>query len=107
MVNFTAEKHLKFTNKILMVGFGSIGQAVLPLIFRHLEITPSQVKILSKKEDGMDIAKEYGVHFFTTELTKDNYWNIVLQHLSPGDFLLNLSVDVSSVDLIKLCQQQN
>ncbi len=30
--------HVKFGGKILIVGFGSIGQGILPLILRHIGI---------------------------------------------------------------------
>ena len=39
-------------------------------------------------------------------LTRDNYRDLLLPLLGPGDFLLNLSVDVSSVALIALCQER-
>jgi homospermidine synthase len=38
-------------------------------------------------------------------VTRDNYRDLLLPLLRPGDFLLNLSVDVSSVALIALCQE--
>ncbi|MEQ8826617.1 MAG: saccharopine dehydrogenase NADP-binding domain-containing protein, partial [Parvibaculum sp.] len=30
-----------------MVGFGSIGQGVLPLLLRHLDIEPGQISIVT------------------------------------------------------------
>jgi homospermidine synthase len=100
------KKYARFDKKILVIGFGCIGQAVLPLLFRHLEIKPEQMTILSKKEDGADIAKEYGVNFQVIAVTKENYQTLLNHKVSEGDFLLNLSVDVSSIDLIKFCQQK-
>lgn len=98
---------LEFNKKLLIIGFGSIGRAVLPLIFRHINITPSQVTIITKKEDGADIAKKYDVKFIVSPLTRENYQALLDQHLQSGDFLLNLSVDVSSIDLIKACQSKD
>ena len=100
------KKYTRFDKKILIIGFGSIGQAVLPLLFRHLEIKPEQITILTKKADGAPTAQEYGVEFHITTVTKENYQTLLNQYISSGDFLLNLSVDVSSVDLIKFCQQK-
>ncbi len=37
-------------------------------------------------------------------LTRDNYRDVLAPLLRAGDFLLNLSVDVSSVALIAFCQ---
>ena len=100
------KKYLKFDKKIVIIGFGSIGQAVLPLIFRHFIITPAQVTVITKHTNGLAVADEYGVACQLTALTKDNYQSLLDQKLQEGDFLLNVSVDVSSVDLIKFCQQK-
>lgn len=91
----------------MIIGFGSIGQAVLPLIFRHLDISPQQVNIISKKADGIELANKYGVRLHEEAITQANYKAILTSQLSEGDFLLNLSVDVSSVDLMIWCQQQH
>ena len=50
-----------FPRPIVILGFGSIGQAVLPLLLRHIEVQPSQVTIIAKDEDGIEIAKKYGM----------------------------------------------
>lgn len=100
------KKYFKFTKKILIIGFGSIGKAILPLLFRHLDIQSKQISIITKKEDGKLIAQEYGVNLLVTAVTKDNFEVLLNNHLNNGDFLLNLSVDVSSIDLIKFCQQK-
>lgn len=100
----TCEKWIKFDNQLLIIGSGSIAQAILPLIFRHIEIRPEQVTILTKKEDGADIAREYGVKFVIDTLTRDNYEIKLRERVKAGDFVLNLSVEVSSAALVKFCQ---
>ena len=89
-----------------MLGFGSIGQAVLPLLLRHIELAPSQIEILKPSADGLDAAREYGVAHTPAKLTRDNYRELLEPRLGPGDFLLNLSVDVSSLALIQLCHER-
>jgi homospermidine synthase len=62
-----------FPKPIVILGFGSIGQAVLPLLLRHIEVQPSQVTIIAKDEDGIEIAKKYGIRHVKETLTKKNY----------------------------------
>lgn len=107
MVQHAYKKYVKFGKKIFMIGFGSIGQAVLPLLLRHIDIKPEQITIISKKSDGEHLAKEHGIAFLVAPLTRENYQALLNEKLHEGDFLLNLSVDVSSEDLVKLCQQKN
>ncbi len=89
-----------------MVGFGSIGQGVLPLLFRHIDVKPAQVVIVTGDENGRALAAEYGVEFLDTPLTAANHRELLEPRLAPGDFLINVSTDVSSAALIALCRQR-
>jgi homospermidine synthase len=99
-------KHVAFSGRLVIVGFGSIGQGVLPLLLRHLEIEPDQITIITAEPRGHNVATEYGIRFMQIPVTRDNYRALLEPHLGGGDFLLNVSVDVSSVALIELCQQR-
>lgn len=99
-------KHARFPGQLVMVGCGSIGQAVLPLLFRHLEIRPEQVRIIAADEDGKEIAREFGIALTVQPLTRENYLSVLEPCLGEGDFLLNLSVDVSSLVLLELCRRR-
>jgi homospermidine synthase len=100
-------KHAHFPGNLVMVGFGSIGQAMLPLLFRHLEIRPEQIRIITADESGAAIARESGVAFMLCSLTEQNYLAALEPWLDKDDFLLNLSVDVSSLALIELCRRRD
>jgi homospermidine synthase len=99
-------QHANFAGHLVIVGFGSIGQGVLPLILRHLAITPDRIVIVTAEERGHDIADEYGVRFINNPLTPDNYRDILVPLLGQGDFLLNVSVDVSSLALVELAWER-
>jgi homospermidine synthase len=100
-------KHVAFDGRLVMLGFGSIGQGVLPLILRHVDMPAGRISIVSGDERGRDVAAELGVAFSVRPLTRDNYQQVLAPLVRAGDFLLNLSVDVSSVALIKFCQERN
>jgi homospermidine synthase len=36
-------QHAKFAGRLVIIGFGSIGQGVLPLLLRHLDMRPKQI----------------------------------------------------------------
>ena len=99
-------KHVVFNGRLVVVGFGSIGQGVLPLLLRHVEIDPGRITIVTAEPRGQDVAGEYGIRFLRTALTRANYRAAFEPLLGGGDFLLNVSVDVSSVALIELCQEK-
>jgi len=99
------KKYTQFKNKLLIIGFGCIGKGILPLILRHIDMKPEQITILSKDDNNAELAHTYGIEFITQNITRENFENILNQHLTAGDFLLNLSVDVSSAALMQFCQQ--
>ena len=100
------EVHVKFAGRIVMVGFGSIGQGVLPLILRHVGTSPDRITIVSAEDNGSREAADFGVKFVKHALTRENYRQVLEPLLKEGDFLLNLSVDVSSVALMQLARER-
>jgi homospermidine synthase len=40
-------KHVAFAGRLVMVGCGSIGQGVLPLILRHIDIPADRITIVT------------------------------------------------------------
>lgn len=99
-------KEHRFEGRLVILGFGSIGQGVVPLLLRHIEMRPEQMLIIKPHAGGMDAADEYGVPHLHAAVDEANHRQLVGSRLRPGDCLLNLSVDVSSTALIGLCQER-
>jgi homospermidine synthase len=97
-------KHVAFSGRLIMVGCGSIGQGVLPLILRHIDLDRERITIVNADERGQAAAAAAGVRYVLSPLTRGNYRDVLAPMVGPGDFLLNLSVDVSSVALIEFCR---
>jgi len=100
------EVHVNFAGKIVFVGFGSIGQGVLPLILRHIGTSADRITIVTAEDAGRGEADHFGVKFVKKALTPENYRATLEPLLGEGDFLLNLSVDVSSTALVALARER-
>lgn len=100
-----AKKHAVFGGRMVMVGFGCIGQGTLPLLLRHIDMRPEQLTIITGDDRGRAVAASYGVCFLVEPLTADNFERVLRPLLGKGDFLVNLSVEVSSLALIRLCRE--
>ncbi len=95
-----------FTGRMVIIGFGSIGQGVLPLLLRHIDgLTADRITIVTAEERGREEAELYGVAFHNNPLDNDNFFQVLKPLIDKGDFLVNLSVDVSSIALIEFCQR--
>ena len=99
--------HTHFPGRLIFIGFGSIGQGVLPLIMRHVAgLTADRITIVTADDAGRQEAEEFGIRHVNHPLTRENYRHVLDPLVGRGDFLLNLSVDVSSIALIKLCHEK-
>jgi homospermidine synthase len=97
---------LDYPGRILIVGFGSIGQGVLPLILRHLGIARDRITIVTADEMGHAEANDYGIRFINEPLTPENYRRMLEPLIGRGDFLLNVSVGVSTTALVEYCWER-
>ncbi len=98
-------KYVGFKGRMVMIGFGSIGQGVLPLILRHIDMKPAQITIITADERGRREAKEYGIPFVKKPLTRQNLRAVLGPLVGKDDFIVNLSVEVASTALIEFAQQ--
>ena len=97
------KKHLAFKGRLVFVGFGSVAQGTLPLILRHIDLPRDRMVVITGDDRGHNEAEHYGIRFIVNPLTRENYRTVLAPLLGKGDFLLNLSVDVSSVALMQHC----
>src|SRR5512138_2453847 len=102
-----SKKYASFSGRMVMIGFGSIGQGVMPLIFRHIDIKPEQITVISAEDrGGLKELKKFGITFIRKRLTRENLRQTLDKRLGKGDFLVNLSVEVASTALVELCQEK-
>jgi homospermidine synthase len=107
-----ATKLVDFEGKLVLLGLGSIGKGTLPLLLKHIGMDASQVYVLTA-DDMADAAAEvadvYGVSTTTGTLTRENFSELLDSTsggMGKGDFIVNLTVDVSSCDLLEWCAER-
>lgn len=94
-----------FAGRIVILGFGSIGSGLMPLLYKHFK--SPKVTIITKDTNSEQIAEKYGAALEIQTITKQNYHKILQANLRSGDFLVNLTVDVDSLEIIKWCAEHN
>ncbi len=98
--------HAHIQGAVVMIGFGSIGRGLLPLLARHVGFDPAKCVVIDPDGSGRALAESFGVTFLQQALTKENFRAVLEPLLQSGDgrgFCINVSVDVSSVDVMRLC----
>ncbi len=97
----------EITGPIVMIGFGSIGRGCLPLLERHFKFDKSRLVVIDPSDRDRKLLDDRGIKFMHTGLTAANYEQILtplLKTESGVGFCVNLSVDVSSLAVMKLCR---
>lgn len=88
--------------RILLIGYGSIGQALIPLLRAH--IPHGSLLAIAADSEGRATAIEDGVELREIRLHAQNFEQALTPLLGPGDLLINVSVEVSSTALIGLAR---
>jgi homospermidine synthase len=98
----------KITGPIVLIGFGSIGRGILPLIERHFDFDKSRFTVIDPVDTHRRLLDERGIAYLKEKLTPENYRDVLTPLLAKGGgqaFVVNLSVDVSSLAIMKLARE--
>ncbi len=101
-------QHARFDGPIVMIGFGSIGKGTLPLVERHIAHDQAKFTVIAPDDADRALLDERGIAFHHLGLTRENYVEILKPLLTAGGkqgLVINLSVDVSSVAIVRLCKE--
>ena len=96
------------TGPVVMVGFGSIGRGTLPLLDRHIDFDRARCTVIDPDDRDRAILDAHGVRYLREHITPANYRDLLTALLTEGEgqgFCINLSVDTSSLDLMRLCRE--
>ena len=99
--------HAQFAGPIVMIGFGSIGRGVLPLLERHIGFDRSKFVVIAPDDADRALLDERKLKFEKLAITRENYRDVLTPLLTGGPgrgMIVNLSVDTSSADLMDLCK---
>lgn len=93
---------------IVMIGYGSIGKGTLPLLERHFRFDKTRLTVVDPDDRDRKRVEDAGYRFVHQGVTRDNYRALLSTLLTEGEgrgFCVNLSVDTSSLDIMKLCRE--
>jgi homospermidine synthase len=95
---------------IVILGFGSIGRGTLPLILRHFDCDRGRVTVIAPDDSDRGLVEKENIRFVKAAVTQANYRDLLLPLLTAGPgqaFMVNLSVDVSSVAMMETAREAN
>lgn len=92
--------------RIVIVGLGTIAQSFLPLLSKVHDLKALELYAIDPVIPPLAVYFEqtYGLIFIQTEININNVRDTLVPILDDKTFLINLSTDVSSLELIKICR---
>jgi homospermidine synthase len=100
--------HGRISGPVVMIGFGSIGKGMLPLIERHFEFDRNRFVVIDPDDTDRSMLDVRGITLVQQALTRENYREILRPLLTEGGgqgFCVNVSVDTSSRDIMEFCRE--
>jgi homospermidine synthase len=97
--------HGRIDGAVVIIGFGSIGRGVLPLIERHFTYDPHDIHVVEPSDEHATFLAQRGVQHHRVAVTEANHRDVLAPLLARGGFCIHLSVDTSSLALMRLARE--
>ena len=99
----------RFNNNILVVGYGAVSQCTLPLLLKHVEVSPEKITVIDF-EDKKEQIKKYtdkGMKFKQIKITPENLESVLSENAKSKGLLVDLAWNIGANDIIGYCQKNN
>ncbi len=96
---------LEFGKRILFVGYGAVAQCTLPILMKHMKVSPKNVTVMDF-EDRREVLKPWlkkGVRFERKKITRSNMTSVLKKHVGPGDVIIDLAWNIDACEILQWC----
>src|SRR5271167_2411171 len=94
------------SGRILLLGLGSVGQAMLPLILRHIDCDPRKITVMELGEHEKLFKERWGstgVKYTADRIVRENLDIVLSDYLDDGDLLINVSLNIDGIAIVEWC----
>ena len=102
------DKLVKMPGRVLQLGWGSVGRAMLPLVLKHLDMEPSSVAVIEKDDNKEEFKRLHpGVGYEVIEIVEENMAKVLAAHVGRGDFIIDLAVNIDCAEILDWCRRHD
>lgn len=105
-----SEQYAVFNGNILVLGYGSVGQAILPLLLRHIVVDPNKITVLERDDHESLFMQRHGasgVSYTQQEIKPNNYKRILSKYVGDGDLIVNCSLNIDAESILTWCMEND
>lgn len=99
----------KFNGKILVIGCGFVSRCTLPLILKHIDISPKSITVMDfvDNRDSVKEVLDQGVKYVTDKITRENLTSKLKKYAGPGDMIIDLAWNIDCCEILEWCHDNN
>lgn len=100
---------IDFKGKILVIGYGSVSKCTLPMLLDNVNIRKENITImdLEDKSRQLDRWTGQGIRFVQKKLTKETFDESLSSLVGPGDMIIDLAWNISTIDFLRFCNEHD
>jgi len=93
--------------RVLVLGFGAVGQCTVPLLVRDRGFMPSQISVLEFEPNRSRLGSliDSGISYENLRITRENLDTELTRRVGPGDILLNLAWNIDACTIVDWCHR--
>ena len=102
--------HWAEDRKILIIGYGSVGQAIVPLILRHISSNTQNITVLERGENEKIFRKRNagnGIKYVKKEIVRENLDKVLQEHVGQNGFIVDVSLNIGAHEILEWAFQNN
>ena len=94
-----------FSGKILILGYGSVSQCTLPILFDKIDVPYENVTIMDFEDKAQSLKPftDKGLKFVQDRVTQENLRTILGKHVGKGGLLIDLAWNIDACEIISWC----
>ena len=99
----------KFKQRIFVIGFGSVAQCTLPILFKHLNIPYQHVTVMDFEDKQTELQPwiDRGVQYIRDRIAKETLAEQLSQFVRAGDIVLDLAWNIGAEEIIQWCHDHD
>src|SRR3989338_5703962 len=93
---------MKFKNKVLVIGYGSVAKCALPIFFRHIKVPYKNVTVLdfADKRAALKPWIHKGITYVQEKITPINLSRELSKHVGAGGLIIDLAWNIGCNDIL-------
>ena len=96
---------VEFGKRILFVGYGAVAQCTLPILMKHMKVSPKNVTVMDFEDRREALAPwiRKGVKFVQKKITRSNMTSVLSKQVGAGDVIVDLAWNIDACEILQWC----